>query len=101
MNIQLFLQENSTEPSSQTSPRCPARPTQTPFGRTAGPLLGSATVPVAVFGAVPKTISQTEWFNVLPHPGLPQGEGETRAGFLKNPRLDWPDGRQINRKHDR
>jgi hypothetical protein len=26
-------------------------------------LLGSATVPVAVFGVAPKTVSQTEWFH--------------------------------------
>src|ERR1039458_8937989 len=41
---------------------CPVRPPQTAIGRTAGTLLGSAPVPVAVFGVAPKTVSQTEWF---------------------------------------
>jgi hypothetical protein len=39
------------------------RPPQTAIGRTAGTLLGSAPVPVAVFGVAPKTVSQTEWFH--------------------------------------
>ena len=53
---------------------CPVRPPQTAFGRVfadghhgarppIGSLLGSATVPVAVFGVAPKTVSQTEWFH--------------------------------------
>ena len=44
------------------------RPPQTAIGRTAGTWLGSAPVPAAVFGVAPKTVSQTEWFHVLPHP---------------------------------
>jgi len=32
---------------------CPVRPPQTAIGRTAGTLLGSAPVPVAIFGVVP------------------------------------------------
>src|ERR1035438_5856530 len=47
---------------------CPVRPPQTAIGRPAGTLLGSAPVPVAVSGVAPKTVSQTEWFHVLPHP---------------------------------
>ena len=46
-----------------TNALCPVRPPQTAIGRTAGTLLGSATVPVAVFGVVPKTVPQTEWFH--------------------------------------
>jgi hypothetical protein len=42
---------------------CPFHPPQTAFGRAAGSWLGSATVPVAVFGVAPKTVSQTEWFH--------------------------------------
>ena len=48
------------------------RPPQTAIGRTAGTLLGSAPVPVAVFGVAPKTVSQIG-FHAPPHPGpLPQ-----------------------------
>ena len=50
------------------------RPPQTAIGRVfadghhgarppIGALLGSAPVPVAVFGVAPKTVSQTEWFH--------------------------------------
>ena len=61
-----------------------------------GTLPGSAPVPVAVSGLAPKTVAQTEWFHVLPHPGLLPKEKEERAPSSRKTR-DWI-GRTINRK---
>jgi len=86
-------------PTCNSNLICPVRPPQTAIGRTAGTLLGSAPVPVAVFGN-PKGIESYS-------PALTVRAGQARSGYagfsaqtIINPeRVESPGGLEFGERY--
>jgi len=88
----------------RSSAHCPVRPPQTAIGRclrtvTNWDIAGERARPGGRF----RRRAQNRFPNgIVPRPPSsrpsPQGEGATRAVFLKNPRLDWPNDHSQNRR---